>query len=240
MLGDDDSSEDDSDGSGVRESNPHSRAISGDDLGDFSPASERLSNKKGWVDKILEAEALDDEDVTTSADSENGEEEDGHGEENDDSGDDDQLEENDADADESSNRLSTRDWEQSDEEDIDTELNEEDGGEKLLDNKGLEMDKNVKGLHVDNVNKQKENTPPKQPSMVEKALPYVIDAPKSLEELSLLLNNRSDDEVVEAVRRIRKCNAIRLSADNRKKMQACLILYMKTLLFGISVYLCMV
>lgn len=216
MLGDDYSSEDDSDGIRVHESSQNSRAISGDDLGDFSPVSEGLSNKQGWVDKILEGEALDDEDVTTSGDSENSEEEDGQGEESDD---DDHLEENDANADESSNRLSTRDWEQSDEY-IDTELEEEDGRERLLDKKGSGMDKNIEGLRVDNINKHKGNTPPKQPPVIEKALPYVIDAPKSLEELSLLLNNGSDDEVVEAVSRIRKCNAIRLSAENRKKMQA--------------------
>ena len=50
-------------------------------------------------------------------------------------------------------------------------------------------------------------------------LPYTIEAPKSFEEFSALLENYSDDQVVEAIRRIRTYNAIAVAAENRKKMQ---------------------
>lgn len=66
--------------------------------------------------------------------------------------------------------------------------------------------------------KQKVKQSSKQPD-----LPYTIEAPKSLDELHSLLENRSDDEIVEAIRRIRAFNAIKIAAENRKKMQVCTI-----------------
>ncbi|KAL2559181.1 Nop14-like protein [Forsythia ovata] len=44
-------------------------------------------------------------------------------------------------------------------------------------------------------------------------------APKTYEEFSALLENCSDDQIVEAIRRIRTFNAISVAAENRKKMQ---------------------
>ncbi|GFP87290.1 nucleolar protein 14 [Phtheirospermum japonicum] len=50
-------------------------------------------------------------------------------------------------------------------------------------------------------------------------LPYTIEAPKNFEEFSALVENRSDDQILEAIRRIRTFNAISIAAENRKKIQ---------------------
>ncbi|PPR95739.1 hypothetical protein GOBAR_AA24922 [Gossypium barbadense] len=50
-------------------------------------------------------------------------------------------------------------------------------------------------------------------------IPFIIEAPKNLEELSSLLENRSNDDVIVIINRIRASNAIKLAAENRKKMQ---------------------
>uniref|UniRef100_A0A3Q7H7X6 Uncharacterized protein n=1 Tax=Solanum lycopersicum TaxID=4081 RepID=A0A3Q7H7X6_SOLLC len=50
-------------------------------------------------------------------------------------------------------------------------------------------------------------------------LPYTIEAPKTLEEFTSLIDNCSDDQVIEAIKRIRAFNAITVAAENKKKMQ---------------------
>ncbi|PPD72285.1 hypothetical protein GOBAR_DD30828 [Gossypium barbadense] len=50
-------------------------------------------------------------------------------------------------------------------------------------------------------------------------IPFIIEAPKNLDELSSLLENHSNDDVIVIINRIRASNAIKLAAENRKKMQ---------------------
>lgn len=51
-------------------------------------------------------------------------------------------------------------------------------------------------------------------------LPYAIVAPGGYEEFAALVRGRSAEELGEAVRRIRACNAAALGGDNRRKLQA--------------------
>ncbi|XP_024521488.1 nucleolar protein 14-like [Selaginella moellendorffii] len=63
-------------------------------------------------------------------------------------------------------------------------------------------------------------------------LPFVINAPQTLEQLLGLVKHRSTEELGVAIQRIRACNAISLAAENRKKMQVfynVLVLYISDL-----------
>ncbi|RZC85331.1 hypothetical protein C5167_041516, partial [Papaver somniferum] len=106
---------------------------------------------------------------------------------------------------------SLQDWEQSD-----------DGGHLSVD---LEEDNEDEGeqKEISEPEPSKTQTPIEQDS-----LPFVIDAPKTFSELSKLLENRSDADIIEAINRIRACNGVRLAAENREKMQ---ILYANLLMY---------
>ncbi|KAL2940728.1 Nucleolar protein 14 [Bienertia sinuspersici] len=56
-------------------------------------------------------------------------------------------------------------------------------------------------------------------SSLKQELPFKINAPGNMEELLALFQDRSSDDIIEAIRRIRVYNAIALAAENRKKMQ---------------------
>ena len=58
-----------------------------------------------------------------------------------------------------------------------------------------------------------------KPQVKDGSIPFVIDAPNDLKDLSSLLDGRSEAEIIEIISRIRTCNSIRLAAENRRKMQ---------------------
>ncbi|KAJ4974165.1 hypothetical protein NE237_007339 [Protea cynaroides] len=198
------------------------RSISGDDLGD-SFFNEEPGSKKGWVDEIFErkdAENLESE--SSSEDSESGEYE---------SDQDDGSDEN---FHESQKTLSLEGWEQSDDDKLSTDFEEdedeeeeieeveEEEGKRVVDGLVKLKDKTtreVRNEREDLLNTERMKTSVEKHPPRKEALPFVIEAPSTLAEFCSLLNNRSDAEIVEAINRIRACNAIRLAAENRKKMQ---------------------
>ena len=229
MLARDDYS-DEEDEDAEKPSSQRLRAISGDDLGDSFVLEEEPRSKKGWVDEILErdAENSDSEEDGSSEDSENSE--DGSDEEG-------SEEDNDV----PKEGLSIRDWEQSDDENLETDLDGEEEEEEEDDDEVEEQDdddnadekdikaidskkeKNILAVETserrrDSLEGRKNNADKKQPSMrIE--LPYLIEAPKSFEEFSALLDNCSNSDTILIINRIRASNAIKLAAENRKKMQ---------------------
>lgn len=221
MLAHDDSSDDvsDDDEDIQKMVSKGSRSISGDDLGDSFSFDQVTANKKGWVDDIFENKDVNDdgeeEDDTSSNGSESNNEDD---DDNDDASDKDDSSGHDL------GDISMRDWEQSDDDDLTLDAEEEEKEEaedvnereiKLCKKIGEEMQR--KGSQ-DN---RRGEVAGKMPPVKDVGLPFVIEAPNSLEELCLLLDNRSETEVIEAINRIRACNSIRLAAENRKKMQVC-------------------
>ncbi|XP_042501290.1 nucleolar protein 14 [Macadamia integrifolia] len=218
LVADDSGDEGSADHQGVDKlSDQKLRSISGDDLGD-SFFNEEPGSKKGWVDEILgrkDAENLGSEE--SSEDSESGEY---------DSDLDNVSDEN---THESRETLSLKGWEQSDDDNLSTDLEEEeeeeeeaeegkqglDGVVKVKDNTTIE----VRNKKEDLLNTGRKKTSEEQHLARKKALPFVIEAPSTLAEFCFLVNSRSDAEIVEAINRIRACNAIRLAAENRKKMQ---------------------
>ncbi|XP_068665548.1 uncharacterized protein [Aristolochia californica] len=227
MLGDDDLSDEGSDG--LDESNrpqKMAKSISGDDLGDLFSFDDEQPHKKGWVDEILEREKDVEEDENGSSDedsesgrydndqAEGGDEDEGQGEGSDEDEDRDGSDKDDG---PSEKVLSLNDWEQSDEDDLGTDLEEDE--EDLIEEKSTQK---LNDQNAPNSEKQKADPPKSQKkiSVVRQgSLPFVIEAPQNLEEFSVLLENRSASEVAEAITRIRACNAVRLAAENRKKMQ---------------------
>ncbi|XP_058081634.1 uncharacterized protein LOC131229663 [Magnolia sinica] len=225
MLGADDSSDEGSDGQeDFNKSSPKKlRAISGDDLGDSFSLDEEQPKRTGWVDEVLgrkNTDDLDNEDGSASEDSESGEDDNDDGEGSDD--DENDLEGSDEEDGKSLNILSLKDWEQSDDDDIGTDLedeaaaDEENGQQKAKDNSAAA---GMKSQKIDSPNAQKMHASGKPNSILQDSLPFVIEAPKSLGELQSLIGNRSDNEVLEAINRIRACNTVRLAVENRKKMQ---------------------
>ncbi|XP_074357739.1 uncharacterized protein LOC141697333 [Apium graveolens] len=220
----DDSSDEDVDGSRNEDACRRKlTSISGDDLGDSFTADDETNTKLGWINDMLEkhADEVESEEGTSSEGSESG----GDDEE---SGDDD---DNDSDED-CKKTLSLKDWEQSDDDKFDADLEVEGGrtgdDENSVEDEDDEEDHVLEGLKKSKAVKQKEKilsdsvnikAVSKQPSNQVEDLPYTIEAPKSLEELSLLLKDRSESQIVEAIRRIRTFNAISVAAENRKKMQ---------------------
>ncbi|KAL5553582.1 hypothetical protein UlMin_040983 [Ulmus minor] len=184
------------------------RAISGDDLGDsFVLDEEEPRSKKGWIDDILEkrdAENSESEGCDSSEDSDGSE-----------SG-----------SDEGEEQPSVKDWEQSDDDNLDTDLEEDEEGEEHdehgdADEKELEPSDSKKaksGRHKDSSDVKKKKADAKQPSS-QLDLPYLIEAPKSFEEFCALLENCSNNDIILVINRIRVSNAIKLAAENRKKMQ---------------------
>lgn len=195
---DDDSSDDDnddeSDGNLYKSSSKKAKHISGDDLG--LSIEDQPADKFGWADVIMEQK----KEETDEEDSENEDGSDGEADDSQNNNDESSGSEGDSD-----NFPSMNDWEESEEEPI-----ADDRGN--VKNKGGDIEDD--GL-----------TKPTEKVAVPKneSLPFVIEAPRNLEELCMLLDHRSEAEIVEAINRIRACNSIRLKAENRKKMQVIFI-----------------
>ncbi|KAI9091956.1 hypothetical protein K1719_027891 [Acacia pycnantha] len=224
----DSSDEDDENSENPLEDRP--KLPSGDDLGDSFSVSEETVRKKGWIDEILERENEEDsasEDGDASDDSENSEDAD---------------EGSDEDPDEDENNLSLKDWEQSDDENIKLNLEDEEEDsddeeeskkeaeqhERINDKKKLDTAVliNAKAKdNVENVKKDRDYSDTKKmdfganKSSAKPDIPYIIEAPKTFEELCSLLDNCSNSDIIMVINRIRASNAIKLAADNRKKMQ---------------------
>ncbi|TYI34267.1 hypothetical protein ES332_A04G189700v1 [Gossypium tomentosum] len=197
------------------------RAISGDDLGDSFALDDEPGNKKGWVDEILERkDAIDSED-----DEEDDSEDLGSAEDTDE--DEESEEEEEDDENESEKTLSLKDWEQSDDDNVGTDLEEDEEtdehdeaiGDEDVDKKSRnKTNKTELKKCVESVDAKKPKASGKHTS-TKLDIPFIIEAPKNLEELSSLLENRSNDDVIVIINRIRASNAIKLAAENRKKMQ---------------------
>lgn len=226
MLASDDTSDEESDApEDVKASTMRLRSISGDDLGDSFALDEEQGTKRGWVDEILErqdAEDLESEDGEASEDSESAEDDgDEEGPVKDNVG--------------CENTLSLKDWEQSDDDNLSTDLEEEEGEEEgeeehddddddEMEPKGHKKAKSgdaieIKKQNRDSLGAKKVKANSKQPSIRKDSVPFLIEAPNSLEEFLTLLENCSNDDIVAAINRIRVCNAISLKAENRKKIQ---------------------
>lgn len=231
MAGADNDSDDDADTSeDDEESAKRPKHISGDDLGDSFSHDTESKLKVCWIDEVLRKENtsdLESEDGTSSGESEEDDDE-GSKEGSDDSHDKDELSQ------------SLKDWEQSDDENIDTnfeddeeEASEDDDNEEEDEEAGKEDDGSCKLVDIVDQKKSSESrgkqntgsstrelkTSLKEDLHHQVELPYTIEAPKNFEELSALLENLSDEQIVEAIRRIRTFNAITVAAENRKKMQ---------------------
>ncbi|GKE32942.1 nucleolar protein 14, partial [Tanacetum coccineum] len=66
----------------------------------------------------------------------------------------------------------------------------------------------------DGLNADKKDAKVKLAGTQQVDLPYTIEAPKTMDDLTVLLDNRSDEEIIEAIRRIRAFNAIKVEAEN--------------------------
>lgn len=238
MRAADDSSDEDVDGLRNEDASRwRLTSISGDDLGDSFTADEEKNTKLGWINDMLgkHADEVESEEGTSEG-SESGE-------------DDEEETDDDDDSDEDCKKtVSLKDWEQSDDDKFDTDLEVEGGrtgdGETKFDDddeddddEGDEDDDDhvLEGHKESTTVKQKQTnlldpdnvkTVSKQALNQVEDLPYTIEAPKSLEELSLLLKDRSEGQIVEAIRRIRTFNAISVAAENRKKMQVCAFIFL--------------
>ncbi|GLT28770.1 hypothetical protein SLA2020_036780 [Shorea laevis] len=226
MLTTDDSSDDD--GENVeKESTQRPRSISGDDLGDSFSVDEDIGAKKGWVDEILgrksaeDSESEDDEDG--SEDLEGSEDSEGSEDDVDEEG----FEEND---DDRERTLSLKDWEQSDDDNLDTDFEEDEEGDQGHDEatdhqEDVEQRHSKKPKNIDVRKEERKSSDAKimkaknKDSTTQQNIPFIIEAPKSLEELSALVENYSNADVIVVINRIRASNAIKLAAENRKKMQ---------------------
>ncbi|KAM7252462.1 hypothetical protein ACFE04_024345 [Oxalis oulophora] len=195
MLASEDSSEEDNDEDPAMQ---RPRLISGDDLGDsFSLGEEKPKTKKGWVDEILERENNDD----SESDNEDDEESDS-----------DDNEESD---DEDNDKACMRDWEQSDDDTDSKEEDDDDDDDDEHDNDIIHDKKEKKSMK----NAVTSGTEKKKAITVAADVPYLIEAPKNFEELCSLLENRSNENILLIIKRIRISNATNIKAENRKKMQ---------------------
>ncbi|KAM7487525.1 hypothetical protein LguiB_025009 [Lonicera macranthoides] len=212
MMATDDSSDEDADASKDDDVyNQRLRSISGDDLGDDFSQLDEPRKKLSLIDSILKQE--NENDTESEEDGESSEDSESIEDDNDEEGGDGEG------LDEFEKARSLKDWEQSDDDKIETDL--EDEGEEvdgMVTSKVHKMGLQIKKRRTDSVDAEKTIANVKQ-STQQGDLPYAIEAPKSFEEFSSLLENCSDDQIVEAIGRIRKYNAITLAAENRKKMQ---------------------
>lgn len=216
----DDSSDEDADASKDDDAyNQRLRSISGDDLGDDFTQLDEPRKKLSLIDAILKQE--NENDTESEEDGESSEDLESDEDDNDEEGGDDE------DLDEFERARSLKDWEQSDDEKVETDFEDEGEEEEEEDDDGVDdavaskVNKTIlqiKKRQTDSVDAEKTIANVKQ-STQQRDLPYAIEAPKSFEEFSSLLENRSDDQIFEAIGRIRKYNAITLAAENRKKMQ---------------------
>lgn len=217
MLAADDHSDEENEDA-EKSSSQRPRSISGDDLGDSFLVDEEPRTRKGWVDDILERrDADDDESEEDDSSEEFGSAEDGsNGEESD--------EDNDEHED-----LSLKSWERSDDDNPETNLGSEeddeddDANENKVGIRESEEEKNANAVensirHKDSLDSKKINADGKL-ALARLELPYLIEAPKSLEELCALLDNCSNADIILIINRIQASNAIKLAAENRKKMQ---------------------
>jgi nucleolar protein 14 len=203
MLGTADSSDegdDDEDDDHMKWDN--SKPISGDDLGDSFSLDESTRKKKGWVDEIYEREGREIGD--DAAGSDDGESDDEHASNDEaDDEDEDHDEEDDEDAgdeegssDNNFGNMSARDWEQSDDDEVDLREDEmEDLEQKEQEIKGEVVKKGAQILKGESNEK----------APVNGSVPFVIDAPNNLKDLSSLLDGRSETEIIEIISRIRTC-----------------------------------
>ncbi|MBA0727056.1 hypothetical protein Golax_002838, partial [Gossypium laxum] len=198
------------------------RAISGDDLGDSFALDDEPGNKKGWVDEILERKDANDSEDEDEDDSEDL----GSAEDTDEDEESEEEEEED-DENECEKTLSLKDWEQSDDDNVGTDLEEDEEtdehdeaiGDEDVDKKSRnKTNKTELKKCVESVDAKKPKASGKHTS-TKSDIPFIIEAPKNLEELSSLLENHSHDDVIVIINRIRASNAIKLAAENRKKMQ---------------------
>ncbi|KAL8052722.1 hypothetical protein ABFX02_05G024100 [Erythranthe guttata] len=198
----DDSSEEDDD------SEKQVRHISGDDLGDSFSRDAKPAIPRTTLSSIEEIFRRENDD-----------EEDDEEDDDDDDEDDDVAEGSDEDHVENKKAQSLKDWEQSDDENIETGLEEEEDDEDEDDGDGT-----AKRVKMVNSKKKPESLGKPKESVKDNVhnkgeLPYTIEAPQNIEELTELFENRSEEQIVEAIRRIRTFNAHSLAAENRKKMQ---------------------
>ncbi|KAL3501525.1 hypothetical protein ACH5RR_035974 [Cinchona calisaya] len=207
MIAGDESSDDDANGSDDDDAPAKRlRSLSGDDLGDSFSHEEEQKAKLGWIEQILKKKNTDDlesEDAASTEDSEGSE---------------DDCEEEDSDEGDNGNDKtpSLEDWEQSDDDKLSADLEEEEEDDMVETQK---KEPGNKGRQINLSDTATMRATVKQHSVQQGELPYTIEAPKSLEEFTSLLENRTDDQIVEAIRRIRAFNAVNIAAENRKKMQ---------------------
>ncbi|XWS23062.1 hypothetical protein CRYUN_Cryun29cG0089400 [Craigia yunnanensis] len=197
----------DEDGENVeKDSAQRPRSISGDDLGDSFALDEEPVSKKGWVDEILERKDADDSENEDSESAEHTGEDEGSEEDDDD---------------ECEKTLSLKDWEQSDDDDLGTDLDEDKEDEEhddAIGDEDVERRGRKKSNETELVEAKKIKSSVKHTS-TKPDIPFIIEAPRSLEELSSLLENCYNGDVVVIINRIRASNAIKLAAENRKKIQ---------------------
>lgn len=207
------------------------RSVSGDDLGDSFSLEEEPRTKKGWVDEILERKDSSDsesegDDCNSSEDSESPEDDGDEGSDEDNS--------------EGERDILNKDWEQSDDDNLDIDLDEKDeeddseeddseendmddnAYEKEMEPRELEKLKKKKAVQaskIDGKSLDAKKMPANKQSSTQSDLPYLIEAPKSIEELEALLDNLCNSDIALIIHRIRASNAIKLAAENKKKMQ---------------------
>ncbi|XP_048318626.2 uncharacterized protein LOC107429082 isoform X1 [Ziziphus jujuba] len=217
MLATDDLSDEENEDT-ERSSSQRPRSISGDDLGDSFMLDEEPRTKRGWVDEILERRDAEDNESGEDDFSEDESAEDGSDEE-----------ESDEDSDEKD--LSVKDWEQSDDDNVETDLGAEeedieendDADENKMGQREPKKSQNIDAVEssksLKNSSGSKKINADGKLTSARLELPYLIEAPKNLEELCVLLDNCSNTDIVLIINRIRASNAIKLAAENRKKMQ---------------------
>ncbi|CAK8534035.1 unnamed protein product [Lathyrus sativus] len=220
MTAAEDSSEEDDEDS-EKPSEQKQRSVSGDDLGDSFSVDEETITKKGLIDLILERK--DDEDSS-------GEDDDGE-EDSDDSESSEDPDE--GTGDDHKKDITLKDWEQSDDDDISAGSEDEDdedeerAAEELDEIKGLNSRIHKKAKRNDSVESVKGDDDASDAKKIvvgekmskELEIPYIIEAPKTFEELCSLVDKRSNSDIILIINRIRKSNAIILAAENRKKVQ---------------------
>lgn len=238
----DDTSDDDDDAGDDDHENSTKKkltSISGDDLGDSFDVEEPKT-KLAWIQQMLRKENEIDVDSEDDGDNDSEDDEDDGDDDEDDGDDEDDDEDEDGDDVASEIPQSLKDWEQSDDddddddedEDTDTEgkAGEDDGGNLEVKPRGHKDAANTRE-HVDSLDTKKKDLKVQHPESIQGDLPYTIEAPKTMDELSALLDNRTDDEIIEAIRRIRAFNAIKIAAENRKKIQVIFFVFMRIAVF---------
>ncbi|KAL2542866.1 Nop14-like protein [Abeliophyllum distichum] len=219
IVAGDDSSDDDTDASEDKEVyTKELRSISGDDLGDSFTHDAETRTKLALIAEICRREDENDLESDDDDASEDSEDDDNHDEDEGSDEDDDNYEET----------QSLKDWEQSDDDNVDHNLEDEGGEDEEEKDNDIDIrvettnDKKSSGSKAkekDSLDRGKVKANIKKDLLEHGELPYTIEAPKTYEEFSALLENCSDDQIVEAIRRIRTFNAISVAAENRKKMQ---------------------